>query len=410
MNPKIFYRFALYGFLKNLRFFDPFLILFFREVGFSFLQIGVLIAVRNIATNILEIPTGIYADAFGRRKSMVMSFISYIVSFLIFFALPYYSLYMGAMILFGLGEAFRSGTHKAMILEYLRINNMESKKVQYYGSTRAASEIGSSVSALIGAALVFYTGRYAYIFLAAVIPYTVNLMNVATYPRELDGEIITRKNMKEQLQNTLQDFIKIFKSFIALKAILNSSVFKAYFKITKDYLQPIVKVFALSLPLFVALDETKRVSVVVGVVYAGIYMCTSYASKSSATVSTHFPTLLTAVNVTYVTGGILLLAAGLTTAYNREMVAIFVFFLFYLLYNVRRPMTVSFVSDQISYKTMASGLSVESQITTVFQAGIAVVIGFLADVYGVGLALAIMGVCMMVLYPLIRVTTTLPQS
>lgn len=407
MSPRMFYRFALYGFLKNLRFFDPFLILFFREMGFSFLQIGVLIAVRDISTNILEIPTGIYADAFGRRKSMVMSFISYIISFLIFFGLPNYYLYAGAMVLFGLGEAFRSGTHKAMILEYLRINNMESKKVEYYGSTRAASEIGSAVSALIAAALIFYSGRYAYIFLAAVIPYTVNLVNLATYPKELDGEIVTRKNVKEQLQNTLQDFIKIFKSFLAMKAIINSSVFKAYFKITKDYLQPVLKGFALSLPFLVVLDETKRVSVVVGVVYCGIYLCTSYASKSSARVSTRFSDLAAAVNVTYIVGGIFLLAAGLTTAYNREIVAIFAFLLFYLLYNVRRPMTVSFVSDQISHRTMASGLSVESQVTTIFQAGIAVVIGALADVLGVGLALFVMGVIMMVGYPVIRVTRSL---
>lgn len=407
MSPRMFYRFALYGFLKNLRFFDPFLILFFREMGFSFLQIGVLIAVRDISTNILEIPTGIYADAFGRRKSMVMSFISYIMSFLIFFWLPHYYLYAGAMVLFGLGEAFRSGTHKAMILEYLRINNMESKKVEYYGSTRAASEIGSAVSALIAAALIFYSGKYAYIFLAAVIPYTVNLVNLATYPKELDGEIVTRKNVKEQLQNTLQDFIKIFKSFIAMKAIINSSVFKAYFKITKDYLQPVLKGFALSLPFLVVLDETKRVSVVVGLVYCGIYVCTSYASKSSARVSTRFSDLAAAVNVTYIVGGVFLLAAGLTTAYNREIVAIFVFLLFYLLYNVRRPMTVSFVSDQISHRTMASGLSVESQVTTIFQAGIAVVIGALADVLGVGLALFVMGVIMMVGYPVIRVTKSL---
>jgi MFS family permease len=406
VRTTIFYRFALYGFLKNLRFFDPFLILFFREVGLSFLQIGVLIAVRDISTNILEIPTGICADAFGRRKSMVMSFISYIISFLIFFGSSNYYLYMGAMALFGMGEAFRSGTHKAMILEYLRIHNMESKKVEYYGNTRAASEIGSAVSAVIAAVLIFYSGNYRYVFLAAVIPYVVNLVNVATYPGELDAEIVTRKNVKEQLQYTVQDFIKIFKSFMAMKAIVNSSVFKAYFKITKDYLQPILEVFALSLPFFVALEETKRVSVVVGTVYFGIYLCTSYASKSSPKVSARFPQLSTAVNVTYVVGGMFLLASGFFAAYNIEVVTIGIFLLFYMLYNVRRPMTVSFVSDQISYKTMASGLSVESQVTTIVQAGIAVVIGALADTFGVGWALFIMGVTMVIGYPLIKVEST----
>ena len=40
----MFWKFRLYGFLKNLRFFDPFLILFLREMGLSFLEIGIILA------------------------------------------------------------------------------------------------------------------------------------------------------------------------------------------------------------------------------------------------------------------------------------------------------------------------------------------------------------------------------
>lgn len=112
-----FYRFAAYGFLKNLRFFDPFLILFFREMGLSFLEIGTLISVREIATNILELPTGFIADLYGRRMSMVLSMLSYLASFMVFYLFPNFFVYMIAMVAFAFGEAFRTGTHKAMILE-----------------------------------------------------------------------------------------------------------------------------------------------------------------------------------------------------------------------------------------------------------------------------------------------------
>jgi len=80
-----YYKFCTYGFLKNLRFFEPFLILFFVEKGLTYFQIGTLYAVREVSTNILEVPTGIIADSFGRRRTMIYSFISYIFSFLIFF-------------------------------------------------------------------------------------------------------------------------------------------------------------------------------------------------------------------------------------------------------------------------------------------------------------------------------------
>ncbi|MCK4488888.1 MAG: hypothetical protein KAU23_01445, partial [Anaerolineales bacterium] len=86
-RDRMFYRFSLYGFLKNLRFFDPFILLIFRSYGLSFLQIGILYSIRDVATNILEIPTGVIADSFGRRRSMVAAFLSYIASFLIFYFL-----------------------------------------------------------------------------------------------------------------------------------------------------------------------------------------------------------------------------------------------------------------------------------------------------------------------------------
>ena len=169
-KDRMFPRFALYGFLKNLRFFDPFIILIFREAGLTFLQIGLLYAIRDVATNILEIPTGIFADAFGRRKSMLMAFGAYIISFLIFYEFTGFSIYALAMVLFAFGEAFRSGTHKALILEHLTLNNMGHLKVEYYGRTRAFSQFGSSINALIAATLVFYRGDYRTMFLAATIP------------------------------------------------------------------------------------------------------------------------------------------------------------------------------------------------------------------------------------------------
>jgi MFS family permease len=154
-NDPLLFRFSMYGFLKNLRFFEPFLVLFFRDAGLSFFQIGVLYAVRDISTNLLEIPAGVVADTAGRRRSMVLSFLSYIVSFIVFYTLPGFASYALAMVIFGIGEAFRSGTHKALILEHLRLSDMEDLKVTYYGRTRAASQMGSALNSLIAASLVF---------------------------------------------------------------------------------------------------------------------------------------------------------------------------------------------------------------------------------------------------------------
>jgi len=402
---RMFPRFALYGFLKNMRFFDSFIILIFREVGMSYLQIGFLYAIRDVATNILEIPTGVFADAFGRRKSMLMAFGAYIVSFLIFYSVTGFALYALAMIIFAFGEAFRSGTHKALILEHLKLNNMAHLKVEYYGRTRSFSQFGSSINALIAAGLVFYRGDYRTMFLAATIPYVLDFINLAGYPPELDGELMqfSKETIGSQIRATLKSFWGMFTDWRTLRAILNSSGFSGLFKASKDYLQPILESFALMLPVFLVLEDKRRSALVIGLVYFVIYIFTSYASRGAAVFSKRFNSLGRAINLTFLTGAGLLFAAGLAIWRDVTWLAILIFLLFYVLQNVRRPMNVSFISDRISNRVMASGLSVESQFTTVLTAIFAPMSGALADHYGIGTALMILAAGVLLLFLIVRV-------
>jgi len=90
-----YYKFCLYGFFKNLKFFEPFLILFFLEKGLTYTQIGSLYAIREIGINLLETPTGFMADALGRKRTMISSFTSYILSFIVFYLADGFWLFFG---------------------------------------------------------------------------------------------------------------------------------------------------------------------------------------------------------------------------------------------------------------------------------------------------------------------------
>ncbi len=404
-KDRMFPRFALYGFLKNLRFFEPFLILIFREAGLSFTLIGTLYAIRDTTTYLLEVPTGVLADAFGRRKAMLLAFGAYLVSFGVFYWGRGFGWFALAMVLFAVGEAFRSGTHKALILEYLKLNDMEHFKVSYYGRTRSASQFGSAINALIAAALAFYTGSYRIMFLAAAVPYVLDFLNLATYPPELDGELsrLAWHTVGKQARQTLRDFGAMFADRLVLRAILNSATLMALFKATKDYLQPILEQFALALPIFLAYSGQQRSAVVIGVAYFFIYLSTSYASRNADRFSKRFPNLAQAINGSYLAGAGLLALAGAATWQGWVGVAIVAYLGFYVLHNLRRPMNVAYISDQIVSRVMASGLSVESVIRTLLASGLALLLGVLADALGVGLALAVMALLVAAVFPLVRV-------
>ena len=390
-NDRMFYRFALYGFLKNLRFFEPFIILIFRENGLSFFQIGLLYSIRDLAAAVLEVPTGVFADAFGRRLAMVMAFGAYLISFVIFFLFGNFYLAAVAMVCFAFGEAFRSGTHKALILEHLNLNQMQDLKVAYYGRTRAASQLGSAANALLAAGLVLYAGNYRYMFIASTLPYALNLFNLISYPKALDGNErapFQKGVILTQIKGTLRTFLAIFRDGNAIRALLNSAGFTAFFKTSKDYLQPILETFAVTLPFFVLLDDTRRAAILVGLTYSLIFVLSSYASRSAAKVSERFSNLALAINVTFLLGAGFQMVAGVAAWQHLPLLSIFVFLGLYLVQNLRKPMTVALISDQISSKVMATGLSVEAQLATLIMVILSPLLGLLADTFGIGAALA----------------------
>ena len=169
-DMKMMTRFSMYGFLKNLDFSEPFLILFYLSLGLNFLQIGILVSFLNICVNVMEIPSGALADIYGRKNSMMVSLISYIIAFAIFaFSRSYAPLFI-ALFFYSIGDAFRTGTHKAMIFDWLRMNDRLSEKTKVYGYTRSWSKYGSAISVIIAPVIVIFSKDYRWIFIFSIIP------------------------------------------------------------------------------------------------------------------------------------------------------------------------------------------------------------------------------------------------
>lgn len=393
-------KFSAYGFLKNLKLFEPFLILFLLEKNLTFTLIGTLYAYREIMTNLLEVPTGIIADALGRRRTMVQSFLAYIISFLIFYYASTFWLLMLGMTFFAFGEAFRGGTHKAMIFEYLKIQGWQDQRVDYYGHTRSWSQKGSAVSALVAAGIVFVSGRYDVVFLVSTLPYVLNLFLMLSYPRELDGKIRENGNIRESFAIIRKSLKSTFMNSGALRATTNVCIYDGFYNAVKDFLQPIVKSLALALPLLAFLQEKQRSAVLIGSVYFCIYLLTSHASRRSGAFAARFAALTTPLNLTMITGFGLGMLCGLTYLLGYDLAAIVLFTGIFVLQNLRSPMSVTYVCDAVPYEILATSLSVRSLVTAFYTAIMAFAAGVLADHLGLGQALMILALGLTVLAPL----------
>ncbi|HPJ40436.1 MAG TPA: MFS transporter, partial [Spirochaetota bacterium] len=248
-------RFSLYGFLKNLDFSQPFLILFYLSLGLSFLQIGILVSFLNICVNIMEIPSGALADIYGRKSAMLVALSSYIIAFAVFAcAHTYWPLFIAAFF-YAVGDAFRTGTHKAMIFDWLRTNNRLEEKTKVYGYTRSWSKYGSALSVVISSAIVIVSNDYRWIFLCSIVPYVLGIWNMSRYPSYLNSRVDDTISIARIVSHTFGSVGTAFRNSSIRKLIIQSMGFEGVFEVTKDYLQPILKAQALALMVFIALPE-----------------------------------------------------------------------------------------------------------------------------------------------------------
>ncbi len=421
----MFPRFALYGFLKNLRFYEPFMVLYFLSLGFSYTEIGVLVSIQMVSTTLIEIPSGVYADVFGRKKALLLSFSSYIAAFLTFYFFRAFLPFAVAMFLLGLGDAFRTGTHKALILGHLRIKGILDRKVDYYGHTRAFSQLGSAINSMIAAALVFFTGDYGLVFLVATVPYLADMLNIATYPKYLDlpyrpgnkkesGDRYSRREtLRARFASLKRDFVLMLSNRDVWRGVFNSSAYDGGFEVAKHYLQPILKAVAIGMPVFLYLDGRQRVAVVVGVVYFALYLLTSLASSKAGKLEKRAGRLPRAINSTFLVGAGVLFMAGAVlllsdvwpakTGFYMASISAGFFVALYVLKNIRRPLNVGYITEQVPETTTASAFSVESLLKTAIAAVLAPLVGYVADSMGIGVGLAVLSVLLMIFYPLCRI-------
>ena len=379
-----YYKFCFYGFLKNLRFFDAFFILYLVEKGLPYTQIGVLYAIREIVINILEVPSGFIADTYGRKNALIASFLAYIVSFGTFYFSSDFGLFLIAFVLYGVGDAFRSGTHKAMIMDYLNLNQWANHKIDYYGHTRSWSQLGSALSSLAAGVIVFFKGDYQNVFLYSIIPYLINFALILSYPRNLNYPLSSETVVFRSVSATIKSFFSVIRYKAVLRIINTAAVHTAYLKAVKDYIQLLMVHVVVLIPLFVGFDEKKRNGLIIGVIYFLIYLLTSRASAVSAKFDIRGKTSIALI--TLLTGFGFGILSGIFYLTDMWVPALVVFAGIYIVENIRKPILTGYISDRVPTSILASVISAQSLLKTIMTAVFAVVLGFLADRFNIGVA------------------------
>ncbi|MEK6760305.1 MAG: MFS transporter [Nanoarchaeota archaeon] len=153
------WKFYAYKFVHNFHFFAGILVPFFTIFGgINFVQIMILQAIFTISIFLLEIPTGVLADKFGRKISLALAGFIGMIGFLIYASYPnFWAFAMGEFTL-ATSASLISGADQSLFYDSLREIRKEKTSKKLFGRLNSIGLFGLMIAAPIGSLLALHFG------------------------------------------------------------------------------------------------------------------------------------------------------------------------------------------------------------------------------------------------------------
>ncbi len=138
----------------------PVISLLLLDKGATLSNLSLILGIYAFTVIVLELPTGVIADVFGRKKSFCLSIIISIVSFIILLFGKGFVLLCLGMMFYGFSKALSSGSFDALFIDYYIDNYGKDKLHNITTRINVLEALGMSTGALTGGLLPKLTNTY----------------------------------------------------------------------------------------------------------------------------------------------------------------------------------------------------------------------------------------------------------
>lgn len=194
----------------------PVLSLALIDKGASLSNLSIILGLYALSVIILELPTGIMADIFGRKKTFVLSLVIFTLSFSLLLIGRGFIVLCIVMMLYGLGKALASGSFDALFIDYY-IDNFGKDKLHNITTRLSVLEaLGLSAGALSGGLfpeisvnLLPFIGVYDLnIIIRIILTVTVIILSVLFISDSVNNEKKEHISIKQHVKNSSNFVLK----------------------------------------------------------------------------------------------------------------------------------------------------------------------------------------------------------
>ena len=367
-----FYLFDVFG---GMFFAVPIIALFWLDNGLNLTQIMILQSLFSIVIILLEIPTGYFADIYGRKKALIISGMG-IFGGIVVYSISYNFLeFLIGECLFAIGLSFYSGASSAFIYDTLKDLKQKKNYKRIWGNVKFYGMLALAISSIIGGFIGEINLRYTFYF---SLPFMVLLIPISlSFVEPKRHKIIVKKGHFSKLKDTLR--FSLIKNIKLRWIMVYAAIIFGFNNAGLWLYQPYFKLTGIDIAYF-------------GVIFASFHVfaavSSKYADKIEKRLGQKFSLIMLA--------GIVVVGYFLMS----KIVFIFSFAFIYLFQFVRgfsEPVLSDYVNKLTKSNIRATVLSINNLVERIVYALIIPFIGWIADVYSITQALMITGISALVL-------------
>ncbi|HEX7593630.1 MAG TPA: MFS transporter [Anaerolineae bacterium] len=347
-------------------------------VGLDPLQLVLVGTTLELSAFLFEVPTGIVADVYSRRLSIIIGYVLVGIGFLVEGLFPFFATVLLAQVLWGLGYTFTSGATEAWISDEIGELNAGHAFLRASQVARFATLVGIVASIFIGNVRVnlpIIIGGAGYLVLAIVLALVMPETGFHPAPRE-------NRNSFQHMWHTFRGGLEMVKRRPALTMILGVGIFHGLYSEGVDRLwTPFM--LLLKFPEFDGLTTVTWFGIIrVGSILLGIVANEIARRRVNTTNESSIRRALFFINAAMVAALIAFAASP------NIFIAIVAHWAWSLLRQTHGPLYTTWVNQRLDSQVRATVISMSSQVDALGQIIGGPAVGLIGTVVSLRAALA----------------------
>ncbi|MEP7166394.1 MAG: MFS transporter [Candidatus Woesebacteria bacterium] len=163
--------FRWFNFFTDFRLYAPVAILYFTKVSGSFTLGMTVFSVAMVSSALFEIPTGIFSDRIGRKRTVICGALASILSIVLYAMSGNFLMLAFGAVFEGLARSFYSGNNEAFLHDSLTHDNEAEDFSEHYGKISSMFQIALALSAVVGGIIAYWS--FAAVMWISVIPQVI---------------------------------------------------------------------------------------------------------------------------------------------------------------------------------------------------------------------------------------------